>query len=210
MEWKGVGATAVIFLTISASLAAETPSKSTLAVRIYNNAGVSEDDLRLATLEAETILRSAGLTASWTECWYKDKESARATEHCRQPLETNTLTLRLLHAASVPQTRAVSMGYSLVNLEDRAPFFATVYSDLVNSVALGARVDPRPILGRAIAHEIGHLLLNANRHADAGLMRETWTRFELQKNDPADWEFRSQETAVMRAAVAARVSLASR
>ena len=209
MNWKNVGATAGLILTVSASLLAEPPSAPALAVRIYNSAGVPAEDLRVATLEAETILHAAGITVSWMDCWHRDRESPGAPEHCRQPLERDSLTLRLQDAASTP-TRIVSMGYSLVNLPDRAPFLATVYPDLVASVSRSASVDSRPVLGRAIAHEIGHLLLNANSHGDAGLMRKKWTRTELQKNNRSDWEFRNQETSIMRAAVAARVSAAAR
>jgi hypothetical protein len=204
MALKDVGATAAVLLALSTSLPAEQQTVAKLTVRIYNNAGILPDDMRLATLEAEHILRSAAISASWVECWYRDTESPRATEHCQESLGNNTLTLRLQAATSVATTKVVSMGYALVNLEDRAPFLATVYSDRVASVARSADVDPRLLLGRAIAHEIGHLLLNTNRHADAGLMREKWTRIELRKNDPMDWEFLDQEPVIMRAAVAAR------
>ena len=209
MKWKDVGVTAGFILTISAPLLADTPSRPALAVRIYNSAGVSTEDLRVATVEAETILQAAGITVAWMDCWHRDRESPGAPEHCRQPLERNSLTIRLQDAAATTK-RIVSMGYSLVNLPDRAPFLATVYPDLVASVARSASVDARPLLGRAIAHEIGHLLLNANGHGDAGLMREKWTRLELQKNKRSDWEFLHQETSIMLAAVATRVSEAAR
>jgi hypothetical protein len=213
MDWKDVGATAAVLLVFSTSLMADPQTTSNLTVRIYNNAGISPEDLRLATLEAEHILRKANITTSWVECWYRTTESPRATEHCHEPLGSNTLTLRLQAATSAAATKVVSMGFALVNLQDRAPFLATVYSDRVEAVARSANVDTRSLLGRAVAHEIGHLLLNTNRHADAGLMREKWTRVQLRENDPLDWGFLDQEPIIMQAAVAARnaaVSEASR
>lgn len=209
MTWQAVGAVAVL-LTIPSSLAAEPPPDATLAVRIYNNVGISPDDLRIATLEAETILQAAGVTVSWMECWHRDAQPAGAPDICGGPLEGTALTLRLPVPASVRTSKVVSMGYSLVRLEDRAPFLATVYSDLVSTVARNANVDSRILLGRAIAHEIGHLLLNTTRHADTGLMREKWTRGELQKSDPLDWEFRDQDRMIMKAAVSTRLNAASR
>ena len=209
MTWLAVGAVAVL-LTIPSPLAADARPDSTLAVRIYNNAGISPDDLRIATLEAETILEAGGVTVSWIECWYRDAQPAGAPDICRRPLEGHALTLRLPVPASVRTAKVVSMGYSLVRVEDRAPVLATVYSDLVSTVARNANVDSRTLLGRAIAHEIGHLLLNTTRHADTGLMREKWTQGELQKDNPLDWEFRDQDRTIMRAAVSARLTEASR
>jgi hypothetical protein len=210
MKWNAVGAVVVGLLTIPALLLAEHRPSPGLAVRIYNNVGIAPHELRVATLEAESILQAAGVTVSFMECWHRDAEPAMASDTCRQPLSANALTLRLPAAASTPKGKIVSMGYSLVQLNDRAPFLATVYSDLVGSVARNANIDPLPLLGRAIAHEIGHLLLNTTSHANAGLMREKWTRTELQKNDPVDWEFRDQDTQIMRSAVSTRLSEASR
>ena len=84
------------------------------------------------------------------------------------------------------------MGFSLVNLEKGVPFLATVFVDLVASISRSAAVDFRRLLGWAIAHEIGHLLLNTSRHADQGLMRADWSRGELRQNKATDWAFRER------------------
>ena len=65
-----------------------------------------------------------------------------------------------------------------------------------------ARVDETELLARAVAHEVGHLLIQSNRHASGGLMRATWTVEELQLNRPRDWSFSDAERQVMRKAVA--------
>jgi hypothetical protein len=49
----------------------------------------------------------------------------------------------------------------------------------------------------AMAHEIGHLLLGTSAHASTGLMRAIWSRDELHRHDPADWQFSSVESATM-------------
>jgi hypothetical protein len=82
------------------------------------------------------------------------------------------------------RSRFVSMGFSLVGTPGAAPFLATVYVDRAESVARGAGIDPRRVLGLAIAHEIGHVLLNSNSHAPSGLMRADWSRTELRRQDP--------------------------
>ena len=94
------------------------------------------------------------------------------------------------------------MGFSLVGIP--VPFLATVYVDRAESVARGAGIDTRRLLGLAIAHEIGHVLLNSNSHAPSGLMRADWSRTELQRQDPAAWRFLETEAAQVRMTALAR------
>ena len=96
------------------------------------------------------------------------------------------------------------MGFSLVGTAGAAPFLATVYVDRVESVARGAGIDARRVLGLAIAHEIGHVLLNSNTHAPSGLMRADWSRNELRRKDAAAWQFLDTEAARVRSAATGR------
>jgi len=81
------------------------------------------------------------------------------------------------------------MGFSLVGTADAAPFLATVYVDRVRSVSRAAHIDARRLLGLAMSHEIGHVLLNSNTHAASGLMRAEWSLSELRRNDARAWHF---------------------
>ena len=90
------------------------------------------------------------------------------------------------------------MGFSLVATPGATPFLATVYVDRAESVARGAGIDPRRVLGLAMAHEIGHVLLNSNSHAPSGLMRADWSRTELRRQDAAAWSFLETEAAQVR------------
>lgn len=80
----------------------------------------------------------------------------------------------------------------------------TVFPDLVGNIARDARVDHPSMLGRAIAHELGHLLLGNVRHSDAGLMRAFWSRGEIARNSRPDWLFRPQQSRQMRDRLASR------
>src|SRR6185503_14952467 len=66
---------------------------------------------------------------------------------------------------------------------------AKVYPDRVASLARGAGADPADLLARAIAHEIGHLLMGNSRHSARGLMRAVWSREELRRNAPPTGSF---------------------
>jgi len=73
------------------------------------------------------------------------------------------------------------MGYSVLAWTASHASLATVYVDRVSSVARKAGVDIRPLFARAIAHEIGHLLLNTDRHSDTGMTRARWSHAELRR-----------------------------
>lgn len=210
MEWKFVAALAsAVLLTPTVAVGRETVgrdfSRAALIIRTYNNYGVPADDLRAARMHVDGTFKEAGVEVSWLDCWYLDKEPADTPPQCRQPLGANELMVRLQAPTNpVPGKRYVSMGFSLVNLDEGMPFLATVFVDVVASISRSAAVDFRILLGRAIAHEIGHLLLNTSRHADEGLMRADWSRGELRKNTVTDWAFRDAEIAVMQRVAASR------
>ena len=70
---------------------------------------------------------------------------------------------------------------------------ATIYYDRVLHVARRAGLDASDLLGRAMAHEIGHLLLRVPGHNRSGLMRAVWTDAELAQNRRDDWSFTDAE-----------------
>jgi hypothetical protein len=75
---------------------------------------------------------------------------------------------------------------------------ATVYVDRVLNLVRRLDIDQRTLLGRTIAHEIGHLLLATNRHSTSGLMRELWSPEELLASRADDWALRPFEAAAIR------------
>ena len=55
------------------------------------------------------------------------------------------------------------------------------------------------LLGRAIAHELGHLLMATSAHSAHGLMRPLWTQSEIRRRARTDWTFRPTEIAAIKA-----------
>ncbi len=213
MEWKTAALALVLFAIPKPAVAQDfspadvgpaTIHPAPLVIRTYNNYGVRPDDLRTARMHVDDIFNDAGIEVSWLDCWYRDNEPANSPAQCRRPLGANELTLRLQAPSPGSGKGYVSMGFSLVNLGQGAPFLATVFVDRVASISVTAAVDFRLLLGRAIAHEIGHLLLDTSRHADHGLMRAGWSRAELQRNSAPDWAFRESEIATMQRAATNR------
>ena len=200
MDWKRIWALAVLVMTFGT--AAARAQGTDIAVRVFNNYGVPSDDLHEAQNHAAASLKAAGIDVTWINCWYGDRAAVDAPGRCREGVGGD-LVLRLQRASKAAGDGYVSLGFSLV-MPEGIPFLATVYADIAEGVARRAGVETRPLLGRAIAHEIGHLLLNSNSHPDRGLMRGAWSQRELRTNAPHDWEFGQSEADTMRTAVIRR------
>ena len=204
MGRQTVGAMAVIVAAAGAGTASAEPAE--IVVRTFNNYRVAANDLHEARAHAAASLSAAGIAVIWVHCWDGDQAAADAPARCAEPVGSD-LVLRLQRAPQARnQHQFVSLGFSLVtpkaSTTEALPFLATVYADLAERVARRAGVGSRPVLGRAIAHEIGHLLLNVNDHPKEGLMRAAWSQADLRRND--GWMFLADEAAIMRAAAARR------
>lgn len=176
---------------------------ATIIIRSYNNFGVPAADLAAARQDAEAILQQAGVTAVWEDCWVGGPRPVTVSGRCEQPV-AGDIVLRLQKTRETDRSKFVSMGFSLVGTEGATAFLATVFVDRVASVARGAGIDSRRLLGLAIAHEIGHVLLDSNTHAASGLMRADWSRSELRRTDTAAWSFLETEAAHLRSAAEVR------
>ena len=98
----------------------------------------------------------------------------------------------------------------MIDSERGVGTLATVFVDRVLWFAAKAEVDPGLVLGRAVAHEIGHLVLGTTRHTITGLMRAVWSREELKRNRPADWQFTSRDRAKMSVRFQSRLAIVDR
>ena len=101
------------------------------------------------------------------------------------------------------------MGSSLIDHTSGTGTLTTVDPESVMRIAHDAGTDYPTLLGRSIAHEIGHLLLGRPQHSRSGLMRAMWSQEEIRGIRPAGWRFSSAEAAQMRQGLAARARAAN-
>jgi len=178
-------------LILTAVLVARLP----LVVRTYDSAGVSARVLEHAQQSAGVTLASVGIEPIWRPC--------HATGCISKP-KPHEIEIRIVKATAWSERGA--LGFAAVDVAQRAGTLATVYVDRVDALAAQAGVDRGELLGRAIAHEIGHLILGTAAHARFGLMRATWKADELRRDMPLDWIFSEDQGAEMRRRLAARAN----
>jgi hypothetical protein len=178
-----------------------------ILVRVYDNAGVLPAELTEALKRSYEILRRAEVTVDWAQCPAHRVGSVPAI--CDTPPGHSDMVVRLVEGAEKDRDRR-PLGQPLLDPSTGKGVFATVFINRVDRLAEVAQYSRSTVLGRAIAHEIGHLILGTNSHSESGLMREVWTVEQLVKNRPQDWQFSPAQTSELRSAWLAGGSLASK
>jgi hypothetical protein len=171
------------------------PSNSLLLVRTYDAYGVPPVELKTAEAQVREIFARAGIEVRWVAC------VASSKDECAGPLRVNELIVRLVPTSATVELEGFAMGQALVTEGDVTGRLLTVYPAMVGRLADRAPAN-RPLLGRVIAHEIGHLLLGP-AHSTHGLMRPVWTGIDVARNVPWDWVFSPGEAKRMRERLAA-------
>lgn len=164
-----------------------------LVVRIYDSAGVSPAGLDHARASAGAILASVGIEPIWRPCHVST---------CTGPVKPHEIAIRVVRSG--PQSDKDSLGFSLIDVPKHAGSLGTLYEDRVRDLAAQAGVDDGELLGRAMAHEIGHMLIGVPTHSRFGLMRAVWATGELRRGLPSDWMFSKEEGSELRRRLLAR------
>ena len=170
-----------------------------LVVRVYDNTGTLSGERARGFAGADAILSRADIDVEWIDC--PARKWGRAASICATPPARSELMIRLLNArgSEIEHTNQ-ALGYSLIDTVTGTGTMATVFVDRVWTLADAARTDRATVLGRAIAHEIGHLILGSNEHSAQGIMREKWTSVQLTSSKPQDWQFLPSQSEQMRQA----------
>jgi len=158
-----------------------------LVVRVYDAVGVPPEVLERAHVTVDRTMTAVGIRPVWRSC---------GAGLCADPPKPNQVIVRIVKATE--RSACDVLGDAMVDVAGQAGTLATIYMDRVETLAAEAHVDSGRLLGRAIAHEIGHLLLGTSNHAHIGLMRAQWQAGELQRDWPLDWVLSAGEGSRMR------------
>jgi len=170
-----------------------------IMIRTYQSGLVGTEILPSALSVAAGILKAAAVDVRWRLC--DDGHVQKASDPCEEPLGPGELAIRFLRQPLAPdQAGQVVLGTSLIDTQAGSGTFATIYVGGVDRLARDSRTRNDILLGRAIAHEIGHLLLGTARHGRTGLMRAVWSTVTLQHDEAGDWLFTASEARSMREA----------
>ena len=183
---------ACTILIVAVSPAQAQTFAGRLTVRLYDYSSLDNRVRSAALDEARAIVADAGVTTTWHDC-------SRADACTPEPNELVVRVIRETGTHRVDWRRA--LGHSVIDPSVGTGTLATIFVNRVEDVTRHAGSDLALLLGRAIAHEVGHLILRTNAHADEGLMRAVWTEQELARNLHDDWVFAPTDRRQIRAAL---------
>jgi hypothetical protein len=185
-----------IVLTLSMMpLSAQSPGG--LTVRFYNSANLSIRDVERAQQVAEPILRDAGLDVLVRHCGGPTTVD-RIIDRCHDLLRPGDVVVRLIDAPKYQLALGPHVfGVAHLVRGTGGGRLATLYSNRIIEAAARVKVETGTLLGRVLAHEVGHLLLGTNAHGETGLMRADWTDEMLHRGEARDWRFSIGEAVAM-------------
>ena len=152
---------AVLCLSVMSGVGRAQEVAARIKTRVYNMAKVRPAVLSGGLSEAGTIFKRIGIEIEWAEC------------PCNSLVSAAELQLRVIPTlfptlGGIPQRG--HLGYAAAS--EQGGGLATIFYDRVEDLTI--EVKPSTVLGYAIAHELGHLLLPVNAHASDGIMRAHW------------------------------------
>jgi len=174
--------------------AIDLTSNMRVAVHVYNQVGdLSAADQRFALDVAKEVFSTASVDVAWTMC---------EPGMCLTP-SAEALKVRLVRSPDHSDADSSVLGQALIDSRTRSGVLATIFIDRTGRLAHDLGIDHRTLLGRAIAHELAHLLLGTSAHG-AGLMRERWSHGELLGTRRSDWHLDQLDVSAIRDRLARR------
>jgi hypothetical protein len=153
-------------------------------------------------------LHRAGLQTDFVDCW-RSVSAMEGDPDC-QRTDPAVLVVSLVSDGMIPKygLPAGFLGSTWMQSGDAGPLtYAVVFYPRIEEFCKDQRVPPPLLLGLAVAHELGHLLLGMSSHASGGLMRGRWVASDLCPTCRAKWVFTSEQSQKLRMEVRARMAL---
>ena len=179
-------------------MASTSCSAQALIIGLYDDSGLSAQEIGRLTEAAGQAFAHSGLDIFWLHC--RGVLAPKAA--CEGELQENEILVRLQPRPS-PGSSDGGMGSAVVTAKGGA--YASVFVPAVRAQAAGFGVAFDLLLGYAVAHEVGHCLLGPG-HSYAGLMRGAWNRKDAGEISRLSLHLTKQEArnAVARLTLAAR------
>jgi hypothetical protein len=194
---------------VNAAAAASPETSLAITVHVHNYAGVPTKTMMEAEEVATEIFGKAGVQTRWADTALTAENSQEnLADHPARTLadiQLNILTDEMSNCVGAPNNvmgRAPGSGPDrklvyIFKTNVDARFWRLARAQ--GSARLYRPVSKAQILGHAIAHEIGHLLLNQQVHSAHGIMRGEWGFADFRDMTEGMLLFTPEQTEFLRA-----------
>ncbi len=167
---------------------------SALRVSVFDDAGVGTATLRKAEREASRVFRRANIEVIWLQCPQNSSEQI-SFGRCSEVSFPEHLVLRIARRSR--DAKKSTLGMSFQSADGKGCYVDLFYESTME-LQTESRIGAAIILGHAMAHELGHLLLGTNSHSPDGLMRAHWGPSDLAQAAKGNLLFSAEESTRMR------------
>jgi hypothetical protein len=179
-----------------------------IQVRLYDFSHRPNGTLKKTQQVASRVFAEAGVNLAWTLGDTGDPQAHEldltAAEYCQSMLPLGHLNVRLApttpKSVTIP-TLGVAYPCSKTGVQ------ASIYVDHVEALAPQIPISVATILGYALVHEIGHLLLRSGAHSTNGLMKASWSKSDWRAAMFYRLQFEADEVARIRQSLAEHVAI---
>lgn len=185
----------IYFLGVTASAKTVPPDTARVTISVFNDASVPLKTLRGAEDVAGRVFASADVQIAWMNCG-RASETAEEQKACATVVFPEHLHIRIIQRALTQN--APTLGLSYLD-EEGSGCQADIFYQGIAGVVEESGVSASIILGNAIAHEVGHLLLGTNSHSPEGIMRAHWSEPDLLAAMKGMLAFSNEQKSRMRA-----------
>lgn len=177
-----------------------------LNIHVYDLARDPSYTLEEVTQEAARVLATAGVDVVWQQppAGSPEAHSTDQSANIAHGAGLNArgyLVARIVRASS-PDFLPGALGYSLPDAQSGAQ--VTIFYDRVEAVGLANDIGIATLLGHAMAHEIGHVLLGTTEHSPVGIMKAHWAKADYLRAAMGFLEFTSSERAAIQERLSTR------
>jgi hypothetical protein len=173
-------------------------SLPSIAVLVYNYAAVAADTMTRAREKVDRQYREAGVEIEWLDPLATSRYRFSPTSNPSHSFTVQIL-IRSMRVPRGPSTPQSVMGEALP--ADETGGTLSVFYDQVVRVARQYGQPLPDILGLAIAHEMGHLLLPDHAHSSTGIMRADWGGDDIRHGVDGSLAFTAAQAVLIRAKI---------
>jgi len=185
-----LGLSLVLFGALSVPDARAQSAFVQLRVSVFNSSSISPATIGRAESEAGRVLREVGLEVIWLNC-PQDGQHEASLGLCSEASFPSHLHLHILRASRNLKASTVGISFSA---EDGKGCYADLFYEPIQQLQEETHASASVILGHAMAHELGHLLLGTNSHSPSGLMRAHWTGEDLRNASKGNLLFSREQS----------------
>lgn len=162
----------------------------TISVQVTDKYGAPKGVISAAQKDAARILAAAGVRLDW-----------------QQDPAPGGISLKLV-AQKVEIAGGDPLGYAFLQPVFKCNCAQLVYPEVERS-AQRWEGEVSTILGAAMAHEVGHLLLNSNAHSSSGIMTASFGHKQIVQASKGELLFTAEQAGQIRSKIAAQSTFSS-